>query len=78
MLGNNFDLIIDDGLHSHTANLKVIINSIQFLKKGGCLVIEDIGLSSKSIWETICFIMNFKYKSYLIKAKNSYVFLIFR
>ena len=78
LLGNNFDLIIDDGLHSHTANLKVIINSIQFLKKGGCLVIEDIGLSSKSIWETISFIMNFKYKSHLIKAKNSYVFLIFR
>ena len=78
LLGNNFDLIIDDGLHSHTANLKVIINCIKFLKKGGCLVIEDISLSSKSIWETVSFIINFKYKSHLIKAKNSYIFLIFK
>ncbi len=78
LLGNNFDLIIDDGLHSHTANLNVIINCIKFLKKGGCLVIEDISLSSKSIWKTISFITNFKHKSYLIKTKNSYVFLIFK
>ena len=77
-IGNNFDLIIDDGLHSHTANLNVILNCIKFLKKGGCLVIEDIGLSSKPIWETVSFIINSKYKSYLIKSKNSYVFLIFK
>ena len=78
LLGNGFDLIIDDGLHSHTANLNVIINCLQFLKKGGCLVIEDISLNSKSIWETISFVTRFKYKSNLIKAKNSYVFLIFK
>ena len=78
LLGNKFDLIIDDGLHSHTANLNVIINSSKFLKKGGCLVIEDIGKNSQSIWETISFIISFKYKCFLIKCKNSYVFLIFK
>jgi len=78
LIGNNFDLIIDDGLHSHTANLNVILSCIKFLKKGGCLVIEDIGLSSKPIWETVSFIVNSKYKSYLIKSKNSFVFLIFK
>ena len=33
LIGNNFDLIIDDGLHSHTANLNVIINCLKFLNK---------------------------------------------
>ena len=74
----NFDLIIDDGLHSHTANLNLIIHSMAFLKKNGCLVIEDISISSKSIWQTISVIVGFKYRCYLVKCKKSFIFLVYK
>ena len=77
-LGGNFDLIIDDGLHTHTANLNLIIHSMEFLKKNGCLVIEDISLSSKSIWQTISVIVSFKYKCFLVKCKKSFIFLVYK
>jgi hypothetical protein len=32
-IGNKFDLIIDDGLHSPYTNINVIISSIKYLKK---------------------------------------------
>ena len=75
--GCKFDLIIDDGLHSHITNLNLIINSMKFLKKNGCLVIEDISLSSRAIWETISAIVGVKYKCFLIKCNKSYIFLIY-
>ena len=76
--GDRFDLIVDDGLHSHIANLNLFIHSLKFLKKGGCFVIEDISLKSKTIWLTISTILSFKYKCFLIKCKRSYVFLIYK
>ena len=76
--GDRFDLIIDDGLHSHIANLNLFIHSLKFLKKGGCFVIEDISLKSKTIWLTISTILNFKHKCFLIKCRRSYVFLIYK
>jgi len=76
--GGNFNLIVDDGLHSHTANLNLIIYSMGFLRKGGCLVIEDISLKSKSIWQTISVIVGFKYKCSLVKCKKSFIFLIYK
>ena len=76
--GNNFDLIIDDGMHSPLANLNLILSSIEYLKKGGCLVIEDINHNSISIWETISSIIVIKYKNFLIKCKEAYIFIIYK
>ena len=39
---DNFDIIIDDGLHSHEGNLTMFLNSFHQLKKGGIYVIEDV------------------------------------
>lgn len=75
---SKFDLIIDDGLHSHIVNLNLIINSMEHLNKNGCLVIEDISLSSKSVWQTISVIVGFKYKCLLIKCKKSFIFLVYK
>jgi SAM-dependent methyltransferase len=41
-LNENFDIIIEDGLHSHHANVVFFENSIHKLKKGGYYIIEDI------------------------------------
>jgi hypothetical protein len=41
-LSENFDIIIDDGLHAHYANVCFFENSIHKLKAGGYYIIEDI------------------------------------
>jgi hypothetical protein len=40
----NFDLMIDDGLHSFTAGKTLFENSIQHLSKKGIYVIEDVNI----------------------------------
>ena len=39
---NNFDLIIDDGLHTNEANIKLFEESFKFLKPNGIYIIEDV------------------------------------
>ena len=39
---DNFDLIIDDGMHSLDANYNFFINSFSKLKKNGIYIIEDV------------------------------------
>ena len=38
----NFDIIIDDGLHTTEANINFYINSFNKLKKNGIYIIEDV------------------------------------
>ena len=74
--GKNFDLIIDDGLHAPYANINVIITSLNCINKNGWIIIEDIPIKAKPIWEVINFLISFKYNCKLIKTKSTYVFLI--
>ena len=39
---HNFDIIIDDGLHTTDANINLFINSFNKLKKNGIYIIEDV------------------------------------
>tara|TARA_B100000787_G_scaffold158185_1_gene135449 strand:+ start:627 stop:1466 length:840 start_codon:yes stop_codon:yes gene_type:complete len=39
---DNFDVIIDDGLHSYEGNLTMFLNSFHKLKKDGIYIIEDV------------------------------------
>ena len=41
---NNFDLIVDDGLHTHDAAVTFFLNSFEKLKKDGIYIIEDVDL----------------------------------
>tara|TARA_B110000285_G_C14990523_1_gene546063 strand:+ start:220 stop:1011 length:792 start_codon:yes stop_codon:yes gene_type:complete len=38
----NFDIIIDDGLHTYEAGITLFLNSFHKLKKGGIYIIEDV------------------------------------
>ena len=38
----NFDIIIDDGLHTTDANINLFLNSFKKLKKNGIYIIEDV------------------------------------
>lgn len=75
-IGNNFDLVIDDGLHVSNANINVIMSSLQFIKKNGYLIIEDIPFKARHIWHVVSIILNTKYKTCLIKTKKCFVFII--
>ena len=51
--GGNFDLIIDDGLHSVLANINTINYAIFQLKNGGYIVIEDVHEDCLPVWEAL-------------------------
>lgn len=59
MLHDNFDIIIDDGLHTFNANVCFFENSIHKLKSNGYFIIEDIlsyeirlFLNKIKVWES--------------------------
>lgn len=75
-INNKLDLIIDDGLHSISANINSIFFALDNLKKDGWLIIEDIGLNSSDIWLMISDIISKRYECYLIKTNGAYLFCI--
>jgi len=48
-----YDVIIDDGLHSPEANINTLSVGLSMVKKGGVLVVEDIATRSLCFWEAI-------------------------
>ena len=73
-----YDLIIDDGLHSIGANLNTLIFSLNNINDGGYIIIEDIHQSFLENWRIVDFILskNNNFKTTLIKAKQSYLYVI--
>lgn len=57
---NQFDFIIDDGLHSTEANLNSLIFAQNHLAPGGYLIIEDIPDNSLPVWDVVIGIMRSK------------------
>ena len=51
LLEDNFDIIIDDGLHAFTANVTFFENSIHKLKPNGYFIIEDIAKHEEHLFE---------------------------
>ena len=50
-IGDNYDLMIDDGLHSPNIKLHSLKFFLNKIKIGGYAVIEDINFQSKEIWK---------------------------
>jgi hypothetical protein len=71
-----FDLIIDDGLHSPNANLTTILFGLDDrLKAGGSLVVEDIAPPALPLWQIIAALMPSTYESHVIAAEAAFLFL---
>jgi SAM-dependent methyltransferase len=49
-LGGEFDLVVDDGLHTPEANANVIAAFLPLLKPHGILVVEDILAEFDALW----------------------------
>jgi SAM-dependent methyltransferase len=74
-----FDLIIDDGLHSPNANLATILFGLGGrLKAGGSLVVEDIAPPALPLWQVTAALMPAAYECRVIAAKGAFLFLVQR
>ncbi len=65
----DYDLIIEDGLHSVTASLNTLIWSVKNLKKGGLLVMEDL-YNPYGIWRIISTLINLHSKDLKSRLYN--------
>lgn len=77
-VGTDFDLIIDDGLHSPNANISVLSFALPRLRIGGWLVIEDIANCVLPVWQVIATLIPKEFRPYIIAAKSSLVFAVQR
>jgi hypothetical protein len=73
-----YDLIIDDGLHSIGANFNTLLFALDNIKINGWIVIEDIHIPEN--WFSINYILskNKNIKTYLVKARVSFLFCVQR
>jgi predicted methyltransferase len=51
-LNIQFDIIVEDGLHTFDANIIFLNNAIHYLKKGGYYIIEDVQPKDDSLWKS--------------------------
>jgi hypothetical protein len=69
-----FDVVIDDGLHSPSANLAVLLLGIRRIRTEGWIVIEDIPAKALPVWKVVGSILPTTYATTIIQAENGFVF----
>lgn len=77
-IGSDFDLMIDDGLHSPNANLHSLFFFIENIRIGGFAVIEDINILTKPIWAIVSQLIAPSYSSAFIQTKAACMFIVRR
>ena len=70
------DLVIDDGLHAPNANLATLVFALGKVRKGGWIVIEDIGEVSRDLWKIIPPLLPTSALCYLITCRSGFVFAV--
>jgi SAM-dependent methyltransferase len=79
LIPNNFDLVIDDGLHTPHANIASLEFGLKIVKVGGWVVIEDIGTPALDLWKVVALFLPDNYKSHIFLSKyESHVFAVKR
>jgi SAM-dependent methyltransferase len=74
----DFDLVIDDGLHSPNANVASLQFGLGIVKQGGWVVVEDIRHDSLPVWQVVAALLPPKYKAYIFNASGALVFAVNR
>jgi hypothetical protein len=76
----NFDIIIDDGLHSIGANLNTLIFALKSINSNGVIIIEDIPTTKIKAYQIVDYILtnSNKYKTSFITYNNNngFIYLI--
>jgi hypothetical protein len=73
---NEFDLVIDDGLHAPFPNLATVRHTLPLLTKDGILVIEDVTEAAIPVWELLRIVFKNKWELEIIQTNVSYVVVI--
>ena len=74
-LPSEFDLVIDDGLHSPDANINSLAMATGIVRKGGWIVVEDIAEEAIPIWQCIASLLEEKgFRPMLFRACLGIVF----
>jgi SAM-dependent methyltransferase len=78
-LPREFDLVIDDGLHSPGANLATLCFALGRLKPGGVLVIEDVQPAHFPVWQVVAALLPAaRYQCFLALATHGALFVVQR
>jgi len=73
----DFDLIIDDGLHYQLSNLNTLLFAINNLKIGGFFIIEDIGIWTIDTWKIVNKVIPKNFESQIIEmTETNFVYLL--
>lgn len=67
-LDRQFDLVIDDGLHSPNANVAALVFGLRHVKPGGYFVVEDIAPSHFPVWQVVSALLPANYQCTLVAA----------
>jgi hypothetical protein len=77
-LPREFDLVIDDGLHSPAANVASLCFALDLVKVGGWIVIEDIGSDAIPLWQLVAALLPSRLRSHLYQAQGALAFVVER
>ncbi len=66
---NNFDIIIDDGMHTFESSRNFFVNSFEMLKEGGIYIIEDVDYKDFKNYSKE--FSNFNLEQVMLHDKNS-------
>lgn len=75
---DTFDIIIDDGLHSITANLGSLLFAMKRLAPKGVLVVEDVHKRALPSWEPAALLLNADFDCFFVKCRRNHVFVLRR
>ena len=75
---DDFDLVIDDGLHSPDANISTLILGLHAIKPGGWIVIEDIKPEAEPLWRVVGALLPERFEATMIQANYALVFAVQR
>jgi SAM-dependent methyltransferase len=75
-LPKDFDLIVDDGLHSPDANVLTLAFGLRLIRPGGWVVIEDIKPSATNLWQVIAALLPDEFEPHLVVTRYAVVFLV--
>ena len=70
MVPKNFDLVIDDGLHSPNANIASLEFGLKIIKIGGWVVVEDIAEEAISVWQTVSALLPNAYEPHIFSTNG--------
>lgn len=71
---NQFDIIIDDGLHEYSANITFFENSFHKLRSGGVYIVEDVAHGEIEKYQKYFSRGGYNYMSIILNRPNSPVY----